>query len=290
MKNKSITLLQNNFLPTSQYLIMITALVLWTSCGTITSIKSPETITPTSKVHVAFSGGGWRAHTAHTGWTIPLLFNRGRKLKDAFVNVETISSNSGGSWFSTMLIFSKKFVADIESLRAINTWDSTGWLGLQKKHFNATYCHELRGDEFIACVTRHYTHHKSGHWDLVVKDLIFKDYSLNGATLGGVRQPWATNKSLLIAASMLTSQVVLNEEGLSGWYHKRYYQACISPSEPNMRGGIGSSCKGINTDVSPVTFSSLSRGSGFKSPPFLTEAGKNKQFNLGYTETKRCFD
>src|SRR5690349_19136524 len=57
-----------------------------------TNTPNPTATAPPPKVHVAMSGGGWRAHTAHAGWTISLLKNGGRNLQDAFANVSTISS------------------------------------------------------------------------------------------------------------------------------------------------------------------------------------------------------
>jgi hypothetical protein len=235
------------------------------------------------KIHVAFAGGGWRAHTGHSAWIISLL-NGNRNLNEAFGNVGTVGSNSGGSWFSTMLMFSKKFVNDIEAKNAARTWGITGWLGKQKINFNKTPCPS--GKLYLPCIFDSYTLHYKGwaYWNLVVEKLVFNNYSLGNTTLSGVRQPWAANKSLLLASTMLNNSVVLNgyKEDL-GHIH-RYYQACLSPSNPVLNGDEGSSCSnGTTKDVTPVVFSSIPNGLNLKSPPFFSELGGNT-FNLGYTE------
>lgn len=239
--------------------------------------------------HVAMAGGGWRAHTGHAGWTMSLLDGGNKKLSDVFSNVSTISSNSGGSWFSTMLMYSEDFVTAIEAPNAISTWDTIGWLGKQKMLFDEAPCHDVSGGPFDACVANHYAPGLFGgfYWDLVVQDLIFKDYPIDtNVTLSGARQTWAEDKPLLLAATMLTTEVVLNES--SG--DKRYYEACLSPSTPILNGDNGASCSGeAIPDVTPVTFSSIPSSSNFMTPPFLPAAGldtASSMFNVGYTENK----
>ncbi len=249
----------------------------------------PEAQPPYS-AHVAFSGGGWRAHTGHSGWTLSLLEGGSKTLEEVFANVGTVSSNSGGSWFSTMLMYSGDFVTAIEATNAINTWqvsgkDATGWLGQQQYLFDQADCHSLSGDKFSACVFEYYTGGDATYWHKVVEDLVFKDYPI-AEPLSGTRQTWAEDKPLLLAATMLTTQAVLGEEGGD----KQYYQACLSPSTPVLNGDSGASCSGgtgATPDVTPVTFSSMPGGSTFTAPPFLPAAGagtNGPHFNLGYTE------
>jgi hypothetical protein len=241
-------------------------------------------------VHVAFSGGGWRAHTGHAGWTLSLLEGGSKTLEDVFAHVGTVSSNSGGSWFSTMLMYSGDFVTAIEAKNAINTWPdtgegATGWLGQQQYLFDQAYCHSLSGDKFTACVFAYYTGEDATYWHKVVEDLVFMDYPITEA-LSGKRQTWAEDKPLLLAATILTTEAVLGEEDGD----KQYYQACLSPSTPVLNGDGGASCSGETgaaPDVTPVTFSSIPSGSTFMAPPFLPAAGagtNGPHFNLGYTE------
>ena len=202
----------------------------------------------------------------------------------------TVSSNSGGSWFSTMLMYSADFVAAIEAPNAVNTWavsgkDATGWLGQQQYLFDQADCHSLSGDKFTACVFEYYTGGSATYWDKIVEDLVFADYPIT-EPLSGTRQTWAEDKPLLLAATMLTTEAVLGEKDGD----KQYYQACLSPSSPVLNGDSGASCSdetGVAPDVTPVTFSSMPSGSTFTAPPFLPAAGSGSNgphFNLGYTE------
>ena len=102
-----------------------------------TSTTTPDN----NKSHIAFAGGGWRAHSAHAGWVIAALNESDNKLARAFTNIGAISSNSGGSWFNTMLAYSDEFVEAIESPEAFQNWAradkaATGWLGQQEYVFN----------------------------------------------------------------------------------------------------------------------------------------------------------
>ena len=275
--------------------LALAAFVLLYAVGCSSDSSAPpaegETEEPSPySVHVAFSGGGWRAHTAHAGWTLSLLEGGSKKLEDVFANVGTVSSNSGGSWFSTMLMYSADFVTAIEAKNAINTWsvtgeDATGWLGQQQYLFDQADCHSLSGDKFSACVFAYYTDNNETYWHKVVQDLVFMDYPVT-VPLSGKRQTWAEDKPLLLAATMLTTEAVLGEKGGD----KQYYQACRSPSTPVLNGDSGASCSdetGAAPDVTPVTFSSMPSGSTFTAPPFLPAAGAGTDgphFNLGYTE------
>ena len=274
--------------------LALAALVLLYAVGCSSSDPSaPATegeALPPYSAHVAFSGGGWRAHTGHAGWTLSLLEGGSKKLEDVFAHVGTVSSNSGGSWFSTMLTYSGDFVTAIEATNAINTWSvtgegATGWLGQQQYLFDQADCHSLSGDKFTACVFEYYTGGDATYWNKVVEDLVFMDYPIT-VPLSGKRQTWAEGKPLLLAATMLTTEAVLGEEGGDN----QYYQACLSPSTPVLNGNSGASCSdraGATPDVTPVIFSSMPSGSTFTAPPFLPAVGADTNgthFNLGYTE------
>jgi len=66
---------------------------------------------------IAFAGGGFRAHGVHSAILSCLLNKKNNvKLSDLFKNINNISSNSGGSWFSSQLFYSKKFITMIENI------------------------------------------------------------------------------------------------------------------------------------------------------------------------------
>lgn len=284
MKSQLTPLSQQISLRIRSCLCILGVFALIVACGTVKPTLTEDPVLTVGPVHVAMSGGGWRAHSAHAGWTMALLGAGQRNLSSAFQNVETISSNSGGSWFSTMLMFSKDFVKDIEAPSAYSTWSTTGWLGKQKNLFDAASCHSLSGEEFTLCVFENYA--TASDWNSVVEKLVFKDYSLGSTLMNGMRQPWATNKNLLLASSLLTTEVVLTGSALGD---KQYYQGCISPSQPSPISNTGMTCSnGSVPDVTPATFSSIPRGTSYSAPPFLPELGVGSgslQLNLGYTET-----
>lgn len=264
--------------------IFISIFLFLTGCNSEPSSTGGQVLKSAApKVHVAFSGGGWRAHTGHAGWIISLLGNGKQPLDRAFTNVGTISANSGGSWFSTMLMYSDVFDQNIQAQNAIAAWDSTGWLGQQRTLFkNAPKC---RLYPYPLCVADYYTNHNPYLWDSVVVDLVFRDYPLGALPLSGARRPWATNKPLLLAATLLTNNVVLNSSNGGKLGDKRYYQTCLSPIQPVLKGYGGSTCNnGSLPDVSPVTFTSIPGGSNLQPLPFLRQPGMNNQFNVGYTE------
>lgn len=258
------------------------------SCGQDTSQEDVtlEASPTNTDVHVAFAGGGWRAHTGHSAWTMSLLDNGKVSLADAFTNVKTVSSNSGGSWFSTMLLYSKKFTDDIQAVDALSNWSikGKGWLGEQKYLYSnsGTFCEALSGDKYLACVANKYA--SATHWKEFIEKVVYNGYSLDTTKLSDPHLAWAKDKSLLLAATMLTNNVVLNEK----LTYLRYYQTCKSPSTVVFGGEGGSSCTPDNLpDVTPVTFSSLPVSSAYKPRPFLPELGTGSgalQFNLGYTE------
>ncbi|MFC4632725.1 hypothetical protein ACFO3O_02340 [Dokdonia ponticola] len=258
-----------------------------------TEVEPEVKATITDNIHVAFAGGGWRAHTAHTAWTMSLLENNNHKLDNVFKNVESIGSNSGGSWFSTMLMYSPKFVSDIETI-PLADWGDTkkgGWLGGQQNLFNdasvlgsgfACYAHAGSGDTYLLCVIGYYSG-KHLNWNEAIKSLVFKDYSLGNLGLNTKPQKWASGKSLLIASTMLTNNIVLNSSSsipLAGY--NQYYQACVHGTA-STHGKHGGSCSnGIANDVRPVTFSSVP--SHLTSPPFFPELGTGKQISFAYSE------
>jgi hypothetical protein len=298
MKTKPSTIISNYALTnyvvktifTSSSLILLILLFLGCKNKTLKSEIAEVLTNSKNKVHMAFAGGGWRAHTGHSAWTISLLANENKPLSSIFSNVGTMSSNSGGSWFSTMLMYSDDFVADIEDKKAIDTWTTTGWIGQQRKHFDAVSCDDYPEGLYLECVFDSYTNKSytgGTYWKLLVEKLIYKDYPLTGVMLSDAHQPWAADKPLLLASSLLNNAVVLNSvDDLEN--NHRYYQGCLSPGIPILNADSGSSCSlGTPVDVTPATFSSVPKSLNYLPSPFFSELGttaSSSQFNLGYTE------
>lgn len=283
----------------SRYLVSLSAVALLLGCSSNSPTSEPtsgaaEVTSAPHSVHVAFAGGGWRAHTGHSGWIMSLLDNGNKTLDQVFTHVETVSSNSGGSWFNTMLSYSTDFTTAIQASNAIETWatpgpKATGWLGQQQYLFDQAPCHAVSGEEFLGCVFWHYTGgvKEATNWHQVIEKIVFGNNAIT-ENLNGTRQSWATDKSLLLAATLLTREVVIGQRGLTA--DKQYYQACFPPSTPDLRGDDGASCTdatGKPADVTPVTFSSLAKDSKLTQPAFLPSvkfATSGQKLNMGYSE------
>ncbi|MEM7087137.1 MAG: hypothetical protein AAF489_13200 [Bacteroidota bacterium] len=258
-------------------------------------LEAAVVIEPSQKnVHVAFAGGGWRAHTGHSAWVISLLQNGKLSLEDAFGQVGVIGSNSGGTWFSTMLALSNNFVTDIEAGNAIVEWPKTGWLGKQHDLFVNTSGCDKAWDYWYAytlCVLDK-NDNDSGDWASIVEKIIYEGYPLGTTTLKGPRQTWANDKTLLAAGSMLTSNVLLNAYGkdlLDDKRHKyQYYQACLNPATPDLGTfRMAATCAndpGKLSEVTPVIFSGLPTASKDAAPSFLPVLEGGGFYNVGYSE------
>ena len=217
-----------------------------TSDTTETSVESDSS----GKVHAAFAGGGWRAHSGHTGWIASALED-GKTVEGTFTNVDTISSNSGGSWFSTMLMYSPKFKSSLDA------GNSAAWLTDQKVKYKAhPDCH--RSGEATGCIL---IADYESDWRKFISDFVVDPAWIDQSTPLSTPEPWAINKTLLLAATMLTRDVVL---GGSTFGDKDFYWNCSQSASPVLRGGIigrrdgdkGGFCDpSFVPDVVPVTFS-----------------------------------
>jgi hypothetical protein len=227
--------------------------------------------TEATLVHVAFAGGGWRAHTGHAAWTTSLLEDGHNTLYQAFANVQTLSSNSGGTWFLSMLAYSKAFNANFDIYAK-----EGGYLEQQRQLFDAfdsisvdsNLCLLLGGQWSFYCQLASLADASGLNWAELVKNIVFEPFEMNKeletTVLSDARQDWATDKSLLMAATLLTDKVVLD----SDIFRKVYYEAMLS--------GSGN---GQNIDVYPVMFASVEAGR--ITPPFLSAGA----FDVTYAAT-----
>lgn len=188
-----------------KYVRVVTGMLLYLSlifnCSPRIAAQSKSELP--NDIHVAFAGGGWRAHTGHSAWVMSLLTanknspggslssvsGNPKSLESAFSNVKTISANSGGSWFSTMLMYDADFVNEITSSEAMSNWGSTdntnpmqGWLGKQKNYFEAHQGICDTEDPFLQkiCMTMDYLSAATiaFSWDDLVKNAVFM--AMNG--------------------------------------------------------------------------------------------------------------
>ena len=246
------------------------------------------------EVHVAYAGGGWRAHTGHAAWIISLLQNGTISLDDAFDNVGVIGSNSGGSWFNTMLAMSEDFATQIQADSAHENWVKTGWIGQQQDLFQHTKDCDGTFDKwygYTLCIMDKHDN-DTYNWATLIDSVVYKEYPIGEATLSESRNTWASDKTLLVAASLLTPNVLLNDYGKDlfddGREKYQYYMACHSPSSPDLGTfRLAADCENRTRpyhEVSPVIFSGLPATSSDKIPPLLPALGSDDHFTIGYSE------
>ena len=193
-------------------------------------------------VSIAFTGGGFRAHTNHAAWLMSAVENSSLDLNGVMANVDSLASNSGGSWFLTQLAWSQPFSSAISS-GDISTYQQTGYLGQLETYYNQyswscpsflQFICDLSGDisPYLALAS------SAGGTDLswrdVVNNMVFEPYNMNttlqNTTTSSTRQPWAQDKSLVLASSVLTQIAILNEQGWLETLDKGFYTTESQPS------------------------------------------------------------
>lgn len=261
-------------------LLVLSAASILSACVSPSDHAEPrvELDSSAGETYVAFAGGGWRAHTGHSAWMVGLLDNDAgagyTSLDTAFKNVSGISSNSGGSWFNVMLSYSDNFRAGLEKPYAGTQYltDASAYYANEKALYNNLSTVDLSplcklSNDFsnmlaMACLT-------DLNWDNLVEDIVFGPLNLaddlDNVTMDGP-QAWGARKTIALAATALSGEVVLAENGFFEDYQKFYYDA------PNMGPLL----------VTPVTFAGKAQ-SWHPTPRFFP--GGSGSFDLGYSDT-----
>jgi hypothetical protein len=250
-----------------------------------TSGSSGDLERDTGPVFVAFSGGGWHSHTALAGWLSGTL-QAGRDegceysdLETLFTRVEAIAANSGGSWFMTQAAYSPDFIADLQA--TTDVWKTSGFLGQTEYLFfpdgsppSTNMCARPAAAAPAAgftdacnyslfeqwCTVSGLTGYSSLNWQQLVEGVVYCPYKmaddLSSVTLSqiGERQSWAAGKDLIVASSLLTHEVVLEQNNA---YNQLY----------DLRRNSSAYINGQN--FTPLTFSSIA--SDRTGPQLLTQ-------------------
>ena len=184
------------------------------------------------KVRVALSGGGWHSHTCHSAWFAAMLDAPwAPTLKQVLHNVDVIASNSGGSWFLSMLAFSKAFRESLEVKTSRDQWamlkpdaDANGFLEQTRMAFGNSFVEGWLPEDKLPVyrILRLALWHLGVwfDWEKVVKSLVYRPYDmkteLENVSLSGTCQDWVngpTCKTLLFATALMTEKVVLCHHG-----------------------------------------------------------------------------
>ena len=210
--------------------------------STLTDAQTPDEDTP-RPVYLAVSGGGWHTHTATAGWLSGMLDKSGGTLEDIMQHVVAISSNSGGSWFIGQLAYSPSFRNALENER--NDWLTTGYIGQTAALFDSGHpCKGWTGLNWELCRNASWTREyyqmmnladsSSLNWQIFVENVVYAPFDMStelaGVTLGSPRQTWADGRDLIIAASLMTDTVVLNEDA-SGSFSSWVQSVDLAPTD-----------------------------------------------------------
>lgn len=242
-----------------------------------------ETCAERVPTYVSFSGGGWHSHTSLAGWVAGLLDSTGQDLTHAFEHVDSISANSGGGWFMSMLAYSPSFVNGLEIDR--DQYAESGYLGQVTSLFDGALNEEPCvgwGDlldsavagEMVELICEYFPKHQ-GHfgvyklnrdeqgevhlnWHRLVHQIVYQPLGLEdelaGLTLSSTHLSWATNKSLMYASNAMTDEVMLAYDQDATLYWGIYASLSADDALPTQRG------------ATPVTFTSTG-GSGAQAQP-----------------------
>jgi hypothetical protein len=236
-----------------------------------------DTIVKAQKVYLSLSGGGWHAHTTHVAWVMGALDGmasdgKSRTLEALTEHVDAISSNSGGSWFLSMLAFADNFKTQVETYAALEYY-SSGWLGQQKDIFINDYNKNNKGVTDTSKMLK--------DWVASAQNCIFKPFNLyetlNATTLDDEHLSWAKDKALVFATSLGTGRIIdsgsYDESGVvlnyPGYYPNTYL---LNTTRPGVYAQVA---------ATPVLLTSLGDSGQEKSAPFL--AG---DFTLTYSNTQ----
>lgn len=264
-------------------LLAVSAISILSACASTANQAEPMVkteVTSASQTYVAFAGGGWRAHTGHSAWMVGLLDNvpntSNTTLDAAFTNVSGISSNSGGSWFNVMLSYSDNFRAGLEKPSASTQYltDPTAYYANEKNLYQTlsgvtlsplcSVANDFSNLLAMACMT-------NLSWDRLVEGIVFGPLNLSSdlstITMDG-KQAWGSRKTIALAATALSGDVVLARSGFLEGHHEYYYDT------PDM-GPL---------EVSPVTFAGKAN---IWDPALKFFPGGTGTFDIEYGRTDR---
>ena len=169
-----------------------------------------DTIVKAQKVYLSLSGGGWHAHTTHVAWLMGALDGmvsdgESRTVEALTEHVDAISSNSGGSWFLSMLAFADNFKTQVETYAA-EQYCSNGWLGDQRDIFYSDYTDKPDG-KGRTDVSKVFKDWVDGARNTVFKPLDLYE-TLNTLKLGDSHLSWAKDKALVFSTSLSTGRTL----------------------------------------------------------------------------------
>jgi hypothetical protein len=205
-----------------------------------------------------------------------------RSLAKLLESVEGISANSGGSWFLSMLAYSRNFSSVFENRNTNNQYkSSSGFNGETRQLFlgfpvnspleagivsaltSAGVSQSTIGQvrEWMSLAGRFASHlgENGLNWRSFVEKLVYKPLGvleeLKHTLLTDPRQDWATDKDLIIASALQTAPTVLDARP-RGWHS-------VTDSSMWAKGGLDiPGWSNLKSQTTPLTYYSEVREAG----------------------------
>ena len=195
-------------------------------------------------VYVAVSGGGFRSYNIATAVFAGMLDAVDNDIHRLSKNIKGFSGNSGGSWFLSHLLYSRKFNNALIKHR--NEWFTSGYMHQLKERFKTeNICEAYHGfyrkicRKFPALKTLFALSKINGvnpldlDWLKAVEDTVFYPLGLakelSAKKISSRKVNWAKNKDFSIAVSALTNNVKI--EG-SVFYNMHYTMTVNNEKAP----------------------------------------------------------
>jgi len=252
-----------------------------------------------SKKAIAIQGGGFRAQCVATGVVAGVLANApikaGYKKTLAATGVlnrfDTISSNSGGSWFSSSLIYSAEYLALVEGMANSPTAADSLFL---KQYINPWL--KASGVD-----STKFSHAVAASW---LKRIFGKadeeDYFIISAFVAAGLDWNSFVDVLLLSTANISQTLMLGEEAVMQWAKNKTWLAChtvVMPSQGKTgilySNSVGSSTLSyvVDNTIDELTYMlpakfSIRLGSGINSAApaaYLAEASYIREHKLKYT-------
>jgi hypothetical protein len=182
---------------------------------------------------LSLAGGGIKAMTADAGLFAGLLdyfSSKGTTIHDLLSNVSAVSANSGGSWFTDLLAYSKNFDGDLQNYKSFFT-SPTGYMqqletaynnyaSLPNSGVNAVIQGILNGVGSLAGVKLGDLYallaNSSENWNQFLSNVIFEPYNsahlLQNVTFdSGQRTGDLPTQSLIYQSAILSNDAAINK-------------------------------------------------------------------------------
>jgi len=189
---------------------------------------------------LSFSGGGWNSHSTLAGLLSGAMDVSGVDLQSLFEKIDSVSANSGGTWFLSHLAYSSSFRSALENRDLRDAYNSSGYNGEVRKAFSGlgpdmaqralNAVAEALGIspdklvrkgiaesiDFVVGLVGNALEINKLNWGSFVDQFVYGYESLadmKSADLNSDRQAWAVGKDLSFATAISAYPAIIHNQG-----------------------------------------------------------------------------